>query len=61
MYFEDRLAVEGKHEAFCELVDKFRASRMRRADENELFEALIDLGVSEEEADEFINLEVACE
>lgn len=59
-YFEDRLAAAGKHEAFSDAVDKFRSSRMGRRDQDVLFDAMVALGVTEEEADEFINLELEC-
>lgn len=56
-YFEDRLARAGKHDEFRAAVKKFRESGQTSADEYVLFDEMVRLGVSGEEADEFISIE----
>lgn len=56
-YFEDRLARAGKHDEFSAAVEKFRKSKKSRGDEHVLFDEMVRLGVSGEEADEFISIE----
>lgn len=58
MYFEDRLARDGKHAQYVALLVKFQKSAQNRYDEDVLYEGLCDLGLTGEEADEVVNLQV---
>lgn len=60
-YWEDRLAAAGTHDKAVAAIEKFRASRKTRSQQNTLYDALTNLGVEPEEADEFINLEMDME
>ena len=57
---EDRIHRAGKHKQFSAAVNKFRKSRKSRSTELDLYDTLVQLGASSEEADEFVNLEVEC-
>jgi hypothetical protein len=56
---EDRLVREGKHDAFAKAIGKFRKKKRKTRDaQHDLYDTLTNLGLSSEEADEMINLEM---
>jgi hypothetical protein len=58
-YWEDRLVLAGNHGKAVKALEKFRRSKKRRDDELKLYDTLEGLGVSGEEAEEIINLELS--
>jgi hypothetical protein len=57
-YWEDRLVREGTHDKAVAALEKFRKSNKRRGAQLDLYDDLTNLGVSPEEADEIVNLEI---
>lgn len=57
-YWEDRLTPE-QHEKASKALEKFRQSTKSRGAQHDLYDVLTRLGVTSEEADEIINLEIA--
>jgi hypothetical protein len=53
---EDRIHKDGKHDQFVEALDKFRYSRKTKADQQDLYDKLEELGADPEEAEEFTNM-----
>lgn len=53
----DDLGREGYDKAET-AIEKFRKSKRSRNDETVLYDALVNLGLSDESADEYVNLEV---
>lgn len=53
---EDRIHKAGKHDEFKAALDKFKASRKTRTDQQRLYDKLEQLGAESEEADEFVNM-----
>lgn len=57
-YWEDRLAKNGKIEAYEKAIKAFRKSKKNRDAQNKAYDALSACGLTSEEADEMINLEM---
>ena len=57
IHWEDRLTTE-QHEEMSAAMDKFRAGGKKRKAQHILYEVLTNMGVTSEEADEIINLEM---
>lgn len=53
---EDRIYASGKGEAFSAAVDKFEKGNKSRASQQVLYDELVALGASAEEADEYVDL-----
>lgn len=57
-YWEDRLAKNGKIEAYEKAIKAFRKSRKSRDAQNKAYDALQACGLYSEEIDEMLNLEM---
>lgn len=57
-YWEDRLAKNGKYDDYEKAIKKFRRSNKRSDAQHKLYAELTACGITAEEADEMINLEV---
>ncbi len=57
-YWEDRLAANGKIGDYEKAMKAFRKSKKKKSDQDEAYSALTACGLSSEEADEMINLEL---
>lgn len=53
---EDRIHREGNGDKLIALVETFEASNKNRNAQNVLYDGLIDLGASPEEANDFVSL-----
>jgi len=53
---EDRIHAAGKGDELVKAVETFEASKRNRNDRQVLYDALVNLGAEEEEADEYVNL-----
>jgi hypothetical protein len=58
-YWEDRLAKNGKIEAYEKAIKAFRKSNKGRAAQNKAYDALTACGLYGEEVDEMLNLEMS--
>jgi hypothetical protein len=58
-YWEDRLAANGKIEAYEKAIEAFRKSKKSRDAQNKAYIALTACGLTSEEADEMLNLEMS--
>ncbi len=57
-YWEDRLAANGKIDAYEKAIKAFRRSKKDRNAQNKAYDALQACGITGEEADEMLNLEM---
>lgn len=57
-YWEDRLAANGKIEAYEKAITAFRRSKKNRDAQNKAYDALQACGLYSEEIDEMLNLEM---
>lgn len=57
-YWEDRLAANGKIEAYEKAIKAFRRSKKNRDAQNKAYDALQACGLYSKEIDEMINLEM---
>ena len=55
---EDRIHRAGNHDKFSRALAKFRENPGKSGAENDLYEELTACGMSPEEADEWVNMEV---
>lgn len=59
MYWEDRISLAGKHDEMVKKMEKFRKSKKTLAQQQDFYDYLCSIGVTSEEADEIVSLEVS--
>lgn len=57
-YWEDRLTRAGKHDEMVKKLEKFRKSKKSHNQQQDFYDYLCSVGVTSEEADEIVNLEM---
>lgn len=53
---EDRIHAAGNGDELVKVVEAFEASKRNRKDRQVLYDALVNLGAEDEEADEYVRL-----